>query len=131
MQQLHAGDSFAVGPFRIDEDAMAQYLASTGGDRAFYSRHDAVPPMAVAGRALGALIERLSMPAGSVHIGQEVDFLGTARTGEELACTVKVARESSRGGWRILSLDFDVNGSRGPVLKGRTTVMLPQEASTR
>jgi hypothetical protein len=59
----------------------------------------------------------------------QIGVAGTARPGEEMACTVQVARESSRGGWRILSLDFSVKGSQGSVLNGRATVMLPQEAS--
>jgi acyl dehydratase len=125
---LEAGEQMTIGPFTVDAGAAEAYLNAAGGDASFYEEMGATPPMAVAGRTLGMLIERLSMPPGSVHIGQELDFLDTAKPGEPLACSAKLARESRRGGWRILQLEFTVNAEERRVLAGRTTVMVPEEA---
>lgn len=125
---LEAGEQMTIGPFAVDAGAAEAYLNAAGGDASFYGEMGATPPMAVAGRTLGILIERLSMPPGSVHIGQELDFLDTARPGEPLVCSARLARESRRGGWRILQLEFTVNAEERRVLAGRATVMVPEEA---
>jgi len=125
---LEADEQLTIGPFAVDAGAAEAYLNAAGGEASFYRGMGATPPMAVAGRTLGLLIERLSMPPGSVHIGQELDFLDAAKPGERLVCAAKLARESRRGGWRILQLEFTVNAEGRRVLGGRTTVMVPEEA---
>jgi acyl dehydratase len=125
MQQVELGQAFTIGPFTVDAEALRAYLAATQGDASFYHRLDTVPQMVIAGRTLGALIERLAMPAGSIHMGQELEFVGTAKPGEQLTCHVKLARESKRAGWRIMGLDFVVAVGQRQVLTGKSTVMLP------
>lgn len=127
MQQLEAGNELTIGPFRMDASTVEAYLCSTEGDSSFYEDMEAVPPMAVAGRTLGALIESLSMPAGSVHIGQNLQFQDTVKPGQELLCSTKVSRASNRAGWRIIVLDLTVQEKERTVLTGKTTVMLPLE----
>ena len=127
MQQLQIGEGFTVGPFHLDAAAVEAYLSSTEGDSSFYESLEAVPSMAVVGRTLGALTERLAMPPGSVHIGQDIEFLDTAGVGQELICSTKVARTSNRGGWRVMVLELTVHAEERTVLTGKTTVMLPLE----
>ena len=130
MQQLEAGSELIIGPFQVDASAVEAYLCSTEGDSSFYEEMEAVPPLAVAGRTLGALIESRSMPAGSVHIGQELQFQDTVKPGQELLCSTKVSRVSNRAGWRIMVLDLTVQEKERTVLTGKATVMLPLEGAS-
>ena len=125
MRQLEAGQELTIGPWTMDVATVEAYFSAVGDDTSSYREARGVPPMAVAGRTLGALVESLSMPPGSVHVGQELEFLHAVKMGQELACSVRLARESKRGGWRILVLEFSVDAEGEVVLRGKTTVMLP------
>lgn len=127
MRQLEAGQELTVGPWTMDAATVEAYLDAVSDDTSPYRESGLAPPMAVAGRTLGALVESLSMPPGSVHVGQELEFLGAVKVGQELACSMRLARQSKRGGWIILVLEFSAQAEGEVVLRGKTTVMLPLE----
>jgi hypothetical protein len=129
MQNLQSGEEFTVGPFSITREAALAYVESAHASDPHPDGIETVSPMAAAGRGLGALVEELGMPAGSVHIGQDLSFRRHAPIGQDLLCHAKVSRTSSRGGWRILALDIDVRAGDQPIVSGRTTVMSPEEGA--
>ena len=85
--------------------------------------------MAVATRALGALLDEIELPPGSLHTGQEIEMRTGVPASAKLTLSARVAQRSKRGGMIIAVLQFDVTANDGaePVLTGRTTVIMPQE----
>ena len=131
MRSLETGQELTIDPWTMDSATVEAYLEAVGQEATAYSDAGVVPPMAVAGRTLGTLIEDLSMPPGSIHIGQDLEFMSPVKPGQDLTCSARLARESKRGGWRILVLEFSVGPQDSVVLKGRTTVMVPLEEGSR
>ena len=97
----------------------------TGGNSAFYTKTDAVPPMAVAARALALLMENAAMPAGTIHVNQDLKFLAEARSGEKLTSTARLLRKQERAGMRLMTIGFTVSHKTEDVLNAKTTFILP------
>lgn len=124
---LPRGHVFPPAAVSLTRDAVAAYVAATQ-DESAYAASGAVPPLAVAALALRRLLEACSLPPGSLHTGQELEFHAAVRPGEELTMTGAVAQRSERAGMAIVVVEFTVSRSDGaPVVTGRTTVMAPQE----
>jgi acyl dehydratase len=84
--------------------------------------------MAVAALMLRGVVNDLALPGGTLHTGQEMEFLRTVRAGDELDCTATVAQSSVRGGRRFVVFRLAVeNGDGQTVLNGTSTLMVPEE----
>lgn len=125
---LPRGHVFPPGRVSLTPDAVAAYVGATQ-DGSSYAASGGVPPLAVAALALRWLLEACSLPAGSLHTGQELEFRAPARPGEELTMTGAIAQRSERAGMAIVVVEFAVSRADGPVVTGRTTVMVPPEAA--
>lgn len=85
-----------------------------------------VPPMAVAALGVRALLDGARLPAGAIHLGQEVSFLRPVRVGERLSISARVVSRGERQGWVLLGIELDVRGDdQGPVMTGRATLTMP------
>jgi len=58
----------------IDDARVRDYVAATGDDLQLYEEAQVAPSLAVAAFALGALLESVSLPAGSLHASENVTF---------------------------------------------------------
>jgi hypothetical protein len=126
---LPRGHVFPSAPLSLTPEAVAAYVAATQ-DSSTYASTGGVPPLAVAALALRRLLEACSLPPGSLHTGQEVDFHAAVRPGDELVMTGEIAQRSERAGMAIVVVAFAVSRPDGPVVTGRTTVMAPLEAAS-
>lgn len=85
-----------------------------------------VPPMAVAALGVRALLDGARLPAGAIHLGQEMSFLRPVRVGERLSIAARVVSRGERQGWVLLGIELDVRGDdQGPVMTGRATLTMP------
>ena len=124
-QQLDLGQ-WAVGP-----DFVEQYLGAVGDGSSIYGELDVAPPMALAARALGALLQELALPPGTIHAAQELECRRMVRVGERVSCSAKLSRPLQRGGWQFVSAEFTLSGDNGEaVLGGKSTVLIPPEEVT-
>ncbi len=125
---LPRGHVFPPAAVSLTPEAVSAYVAATQNESA-YAASGGVPPLAAAALALRRLLEACSLPPGSLHTGQEVEFHAAVRPGDELTMTGSVAQRSERAGMAIVVVEFAVSRPDGtPVVTGRTTVMAPQEA---
>ncbi|HXF51050.1 MAG TPA: MaoC family dehydratase [Dehalococcoidia bacterium] len=125
---LPRGHVFPPAAVSLTPEAVATYVAATQNESA-YAASGGVPPLAAAALALRRLLEACSLPPGSLHTGQEVEFHAAVRPGDELTMTGSVTQRSERAGMAIVVVEFAVSRPDGtPVVSGRTTVMAPQEA---
>ncbi len=113
----------------LDAATVADYLKAIGEESNFYRESGLVPPMAIAALAMGALAESLSLPGGSVHVSQDLEFQNVVSVGETVTCLARPGRRIERGQMRLMSLDIEVvNHDQKRVLGGRVAFMLPQAA---
>lgn len=126
---LPRGHRFPAATFRISPEGVGRYLDAVQDRSAAYG--DAAPPLAIAALALRALLERLELPAGSLHAAQEVECRAAVPLDAELTMRGEVAQRSERGGFVASVIEFEVAPADSlgePVLVGRTTVMAPRPA---
>ena len=132
MTAVSPAKTLPLGQWTATPDFVAEYLASLESSSPLYDEQRLVPPMALAARTLGLLIEKLGLAPGTVHVSQEVDALKPVAIGQTISAVAKPSRSSRRGSWEFLSVKFTLHeqedGEPGEqVLQGKTTVMFPVE----
>jgi hypothetical protein len=120
------GRELDLGTWVLGREFVEAYLAAVESTSAIYRDTGAVPPMAVAARALGALIEVLELPPGTIHASQELECKGVLRQGEEVRCVARVSRPRVRGDWSLMTAEFGVSRpGGGSIVAGKSTVLVP------
>lgn len=115
-----------LGRWTVDRRFLEDYLGATFDASPIYDDLGAIPPLALAARAIGALLEELALPAGTVHAAQELDCRRLVKLGEEVTCMATLSRPSKRGDWHFISVSFTMAGKDGQVLVGgKSTVLTP------
>ena len=123
--QLVVGYQFPAASYRLEPETIATYLKAIGASG---SRYDdkLVPPTAIAAYALAALSDNMSLPSGTIHTHQELEFKSAVPVGETITCYARVSRNQERGKFHFLSIDLDVlDQKQRSVLAGKTSFVLP------
>ena len=131
LPDLPKGHRFPDIIFPLTAQDIARYLAAVEDANDLYLERRLAPPLAVAARALGALLDFVELPAGALHTGQEVASHAGVPIGATLTLAGTIAQRSQRAGFVISIIEFEVTPARapGPALTGRTTLMSPADAS--
>ncbi|MFP3975169.1 MAG: MaoC family dehydratase [Chloroflexota bacterium] len=125
--ELQPGYEFPPATYRIDAATLEAFLRTVGEESGLYSNLEIVPPMAVTAFAMAALSESMSLPWGSIHVSQEMEFTGIVGTGDAITSSARVTRNHKRGGMHLLAIELKaLDSSGGLVLAGRTTFVLPE-----
>ena len=126
LSDLPKGHELATDRIDLTNERIAAYLGAIGDTNGVYRERDLAPPLAVAALALGALLEQIELPAGSLHTSQEVEARAGVPRDATLSLRGRIAQRSERAGMVISVLEFEVapEGADGPALTGRTTVMM-------
>ncbi|HXK33940.1 MAG TPA: hypothetical protein VNM91_08030 [Dehalococcoidia bacterium] len=120
------GHEFPPATFTLTADRVTAYLAAVG-DEGTYG--DAVPPLAAVALGLAALQERISLPDGSLHTGQEVEHEAPVSVGAGLTLRARVAQRSERQGMVISVIEFEIGEGSATCIRARSTIMAPGGAS--
>lgn len=123
---LAKGRELPAVAFQLSPGWVKEYIAAVedGAIEAVGPR--VVPSMAVAALALRALLESVELPAGTIHLGQELAFLGSVAAGQKLTARAKVASSGQRAGWSLVTFDLQVEKEGGEaVMTGRATATAP------
>jgi acyl dehydratase len=131
IEALEKGHQFSATSFVLDGVTVARYVEAVEDEalpRLAQAEDKAwVPPMAVAALALRSLMEEMTLPAGSIHVSQELEFVRAMETGEQIACRAWLNHRSQRGGYWVLAVEMEGADESGrSVLAGRLTVMVPR-----
>jgi acyl dehydratase len=125
--QLRAGFEFPPQSYVLDEAAVASYVEATQETDRLFLKEGLAPPMAVTAFAMSALSQSISMPSGTIHVSQELDFLKLVRVNDTITCLSKVSRKVERGGLRLMNTDIRVvNQNNETVLTGKVGFVLPE-----
>ena len=119
----------SLGTWEITVDAVEQYLAAVGDKMPVYLASGAAPPLMLAARVVGRLLERLSLPDGAIHSLQDVETINAPRIGALVSAEAQVEPARERGGMRFLTVNYTVTEDKGGLIlmRGRTTVLLPAD----
>lgn len=85
-----------------------------------------VPAMAIAALSIRGVVQDLRIPGGTLHAGQEFEFMSAVAVGTSLVCSATLVQNSVRGDWRFLVVDCHVtDGDCTDVMSGKSTIMIP------
>ncbi len=85
-----------------------------------------VPPLALAALSIRAFLQGAQLPAGAIHLGQEVSFARPINVGERISAGGRVASRGERRGWMIVGIELTIEDeSCATIMTGRTTVTIP------
>ena len=125
--EVSAGVAINLGSWTIAEKAAKQYLDAVGDGPHLYGETGLAPPLALCAYALGSMLEKLSLPAGTIHSIQEMQAVSGVAFGEVIYGEAVPERPRGRGGLRFLTVGYTLkNGSGQVVQTGKTTVLTPE-----
>ena len=126
-RQIETGYDFRAVSYQLDTSMAASYLKAVGETSSLYQNTKLFPPMAVAAYAMAAVSDGISLPPGTIHVSQELEFVDTVSVGDTITCRAKVARKQDRGRLHLMTVDLNVfNQNQKKVLSGKTSFVLPE-----
>ena len=126
---IPTGVAIDLGSWTVTEASVAGYLAATGDELPLYADLELAPPLALCAWALGAMLDKLALPAGTVHSIQEMEARAPVPIGAEICAAAVPERLRSRGGIQFMTVAYTLSDGLGePVQTGKTTVVLPESA---
>jgi hypothetical protein len=127
LSELAAGHVFEPMNIVLDAARCRAYRDATGDANAVYAEQRAVPPLAVAAFALGALLESVGLPPGTLHANESLQAHAVVPEGATIECRARVAQRSQRGGWVVTVLESDLMLEGASAVFARATVLCPAE----
>jgi acyl dehydratase len=125
--QLFVGFEFPKQSYTFDYPMVASYIEAVKETNAFYLKEGLVPPMEVTAYAMAALSKSIALPAGTIHVTQELDFMDMVKVGDTITCSSRVSRKVDRSGLHIMTTDIEVTNQRQvKVLTGKVGFILPE-----
>ncbi len=119
-----------LGYWRVTKDWVDEYLEAVGDSLPIYLQLGVAPPLALAARALGALLERLDLPAGAIHSLQEIQTRKAVGFGEEISGVAHLRPARQRGDLQFITADFILrNGAGDEVQTGKNMVLVTEGVS--
>lgn len=125
MSDAPRNDEIDLGSWRVTEQWVGEYLDAVGDSLPHYSELGLAPPLALAARALGALLERLALPAGAIHSLQEIQTRKAVGFGEEIRGVAHLGTPRQRGELKFITAEYTLrNGAGDEVQSGKSTVLV-------
>ena len=125
--EIAEGAAIDLGSWTLTGNSVRDYLDAVGDDLGLYGETGLVPPLALCALALGAMLEKLSLPPGTIHSIQEMDAVAGVGVGEVVQGQAIPGRPRSRGGLRFMTVGYTLeNGAGDIVQRGKTTVLTPE-----
>lgn len=120
-EELAPGYEFPNASYELTTSLVSKYLMAVESPQGEF-----VPPLAITAYAMAAMADSLSLPPGSIHASQELEFFKLVPFGTVINCQAKVARKLARGKLRMLELEINVFTRNGEMVQsGKATIILP------
>jgi acyl dehydratase len=124
-KQLPVGFEFPPTSYELTEAVITKYLEAVGEETDFLTQ-GIVPPLAIAACAMTALSQSFTVPPGSIHASQELEFIKMVPIGASVSCGGKIAQKLERGSLNLVILEINVLNQAGEkVITGRATIAAP------
>ena len=124
-KQLPVGFEFPPISYELTEPVIGKYLEAVGEETDLLTS-GIVPPLAIAACAMTALSQSATVPPGSIHASQELEFLKVVPIGASISCGGKIAQKLERGSLNLVILEINVMNQAGEkVMTGKATIAAP------
>jgi len=124
-EQLEVGYEFPSTTYALTPEIISKYLEAV--EEIPCPQIESVPPMAIAAYAMSALSQVLSLPPGSIHTAQEMEFLQSVPLGTTVSCSAKIVQKQARARFRLLVVEINIRDQDEElVLLEKTTLILPE-----
>ena len=124
-KQLSVGYEFPSTSYHLSESVISKHLEAVGGQQDFLTS-GIVPPLAIAAQAMNALSQSFTVPPGSIHASQELDFLKLVPIGATISCGGKIVQKVQRGKLHLVVVEINaLNQDKEKVLTGKATIAVP------
>ena len=124
-----------LGAWTVSEEFVAAYLDAVGDGSPAYLQHRLAPPLALAARGLGLLLEKLELPPGAIHSVQEIDTKQPIPLGGQVTAQAVVGPAKRRGDMELLAVNLSLqDGAGSPALESKSTVLVldrPSDATAQ
>lgn len=122
-------NAISLGSWAVNSEAVHEYLSAVGDNLPLYMDSQCAPPIMLAARVVALLLERLSLPDGSIHSLQDIEAVQAIRVGSMVSAEATVDPVRERGGMRFLTVNYTVSDepAGSNLMRGRTTVLLPAD----
>ncbi len=125
LRDLSPGQKFGPYDISLSREDGAAYAAAVG-DVSSPSYSGALPPLAMVATGLSRLINDLGLGAGTVHAGQEVEFIRPVSPGERLTAHAELKSNSVRRDARFATVATEFRDAGGAVVAiSSSTVIVP------
>ena len=125
---LPVGWTFPPSSVNFSREVVDRYNAAVGqGGNVATAGGDIAPTGAVVTFCNGRCLENVVLPVGTLHIGQDVEILGSVPIGTTLAVRAKIHSSQEHRGVRIVAIDMAASTAvgGGERFVGRATLMIP------
>ena len=99
-------DEVDLGSWEVGEEFVREYLAAVGDPSPAYFGYGLAPPLALAARTLGSLLEHLALPPGAIHSLQEITTFAPVPFGQEVTAKARLGPVKRRGGMDFITAGF-------------------------
>ncbi len=125
LSTLQPGHKFGPYDVKLSLVDCAAYAAAVG-DKGSPDYGGALPPLAVIAAGLSKLIHDLGIGDGTVHAGQEVEFVRPVRPAEPVQAFAELKSNSVRKDVRFATIATEFKDGRGElVATASSTVIVP------
>ena len=125
-----SGNDIRLGEWEMTEDWLSDYLIAVSDTGVEYSKFGMVPPVAISSLVIGALLEKLGLPSGTIHSLQEIETIGPALIGDLLMASAVIGQPRQRGDLKFVTVNYRVSNAAGDEVQvGKSTVLVPPEAA--
>lgn len=110
----------------VSQDEVEEYLGVIPDNATEYIDYQIVPPLALVAFALARAMRTLSLPAGTIHTGQEAHFSTGIKIGDLSRCLIQIEQNSVRNGFRFVKLRLSVSDKAGEGVQAITSLAIPE-----
>ena len=124
--KLASGEQISNYRYTLDDELVSRYVKAVSDKSELYSQESLVPPMSIAALSLRGVVVDLDIPGGTVHVGQELEFMEAVLVGDRLDCIATLLQNAIRKGWRFMVVKLEVNNrEKRRVMEGKSTILIP------
>jgi acyl dehydratase len=122
----NCGRLIDLGIWSIDANRLEDYFSATSTAAASRMGIELIPPVMLTAEVLTILIDKLELPWGTIHSGQEINAYKLVKPGQYVLGWANASKPSIKGQWQFVAIDYSLSDQTyNLVLRGRTTVMVP------
>ena len=101
------------------------YNILVGDTWARWAETDALPPTLLLGMAFRSLLEHIHLPAGTIHLSQELEMQERAPISATYTLDIVVTRANMRQDQFFLFLELHIRANTCPVARAVTSLLIP------